>query len=189
MRRVVLLTLMTVAVSTAALANSITTGTFVRGTAGRNPTTGVMPQPTFTARVIGSLGDIEIRTTDLSTGCNVTGNGSCTFATGEMTVRTSGGVVLFMDSLDDGTIKKTDNVAFISADILPSAEFPTGGIVHMSLRYSKEGPPFSGTLIGGSATANPVPEPSALLLLGTGVIGLAGTMRHKLYKWRASNSA
>jgi hypothetical protein len=181
MRRVLLLTLMAVALPTAALADSITTGTFIDGTGGRNPHTGVMPQPTFTARVNGTLGSIEIRTTDLTAGCNVTGNGSCTFNTGTITVR-HGSSILFTDSLDDGTIKKMGNVALITADILPNAEFPTGGLLLMSIRYSKEGPPFIGSLIGGHANANPVPEPSALVLLGTGAIGLAGTMRRKLYR-------
>jgi len=188
-----LLALLAVALPTAALANSIdfstnqaidfTTGQFSRGIATRN-VSGGFTQPNFQVRVVGSLGDIGVSTAALGVGCNGNGGGMCTFNTGMVTVRNpTTGAVIFTDSLDTGMIIKTSNGATITAHMLPNALDPSGGVVSFTISFAP-GPNPSDNLIGGTGFASSaqgvIPEPSALLLLGTGVVGLGGLMRRKL---------
>jgi hypothetical protein len=97
-------------------------------------------------------------------------------------VRNPSGVVVFTDSLSNGSIVKTDSGASISATLAPNKEAPAGGFVRMTVSYSFPVPTGS-PLVGGTgiaASAAVIPEPGTLGLLGTGLIGLAGVMKRKL---------
>ena len=189
--RLMALTLMALALPTVALANtfSFITGTFVSninssiptrtasggfGTAGAN----------FMVGVVGSMNFIFLGGTTLGAGCNVFGDGMCTFTGGSVIVRSApGGPVLFTDTLNGGTINKTSTTATIMASLVPNAAAgvgPAGGFVKFVVSFSSAGPPFSDRLTGGTARVSIVPESSTLLSLGTGLVGLAGMMRRKL---------
>lgn len=189
MRRAMLLTLVAVALPTAALANTIdfatgtidvTTGRFQHGTVTRNPS-GSFTMPDFSVTVTGTLGTIMLSTTSLGFGCNTNATGTCMFSTGSVKIQMSGGPV-FMDTVSSGMIIKTSNGATITAMLNKNPQDPTGGVVSYTLSFAP-GPAATNKLVGGTAFAasnQVIPEPSALLLLGTGVIGLAGIMRRKL---------
>lgn len=182
MRRAMLLTLVAMALPTAALANSIdfTTGRFENGTVTRD-SSGKFTMPSFSVTVTGSLGTITLSTDSLGVGCDTNSLGMCTFTSGTVTVKNTHGATVFTDSIDNGMVIKISKGATITADLLPNAMDPSGGIVSYTLSFAP-GPNATHTLIGGTAFASSavIPEPSALLLLGTGVIGLAGMMRRKV---------
>jgi len=182
-----MLTLLALALPTAALANSINfnTGTFISGTATRTMSGG-LTRPSFDVSVVGSLDSMAIATSVLGPGCNVSTTGACTFGSGTLTVTSPGGVVLFTDSLIDGTITKFPTGAVIAADFLPNSMTSTSGLVTLVVFFGNT-QPISNMLTGGSGVAASIaiiPEPSTLLSFGTGLIGLAGIMRrkHKLGK-------
>jgi hypothetical protein len=184
-----MLTLLALALPTAALAKSFRfdTGTFISnvnssiptrtstggfGTAGAN----------FRVGVVGSMNFIMLGGTVLGAGCNTNDTGNCTFSLGTVTVRTApGGTVLFTDSLNGGTIHKTNTTAIITANLVPSAAAgaPLGGSVTFDVSFGGTAP-FNDRLTGGKATVSIVPEPGTLLSFGTGLIGLAGMMRRRL---------
>ena len=195
MRRVILLTLLAVALPTAALANSIdfstnqtvdfTTGRFEMGTVTREPS-GNFAVSNFMVSVTGTLGTINISNIHLTPGCNTNGSGTCMFSSGTVTVLDTSGATVFTDSLSNGMIIKTSNGATITATMLPNAMDPSGGVVSYTLSFAP-GPHATNSLIGGTGFATGssgvIPEPGTLGLLGTGVIGLAGMMRRKIRPW------
>lgn len=183
-RRGMLLTLLALALPTAALANSVNfeTGTFISGTATRNHSSGGLTRPNFTVSVVGSLDSMSITTSVLDIGCNVAGTGVCAFASGTLTVTAPGGGILFTDSLINGTITKFPTGAVISATFLPNSMTTNSGIVTLAVFFGNTAP-ITNTLTGGigaAASLATIPEPSTMLSLGTGLIGLAGMMRYKL---------
>jgi hypothetical protein len=182
MRRAMLLTLVAMALPTAALATSINfmTGTFEHGKVTRE-SSGKFTAPSFTISVTGKSGTITITTNTLGAGCDTNIVGECSFSSGTITVKNSSGSTVFTDSLKDGLIFKGSGGASVVASLVPSSMAPTGGITGFTVTFLP-GPNATDKVLHGTAFAESsvIPEPSALLLLGTGVVGLAGIMRRKL---------
>jgi hypothetical protein len=188
--RLMMLTLMALALPTAALAKSFSFNTGVFG----DTVNSAIPSRTasggfgvagtdFRIGVEGSLNFIHLGGAILGPGCNPAagGNASCSFTGGTVTVRAtpSSSTVLFTDSLTSGTITKTATTAVITGFLTANADVPAGSTVVFRVSFGGTSP-FSARLTGGSAKVSIIPEPSTLLSLGTGLVGLAGMMRRKL---------
>ena len=195
MRQVMLSALLALALSTAAFANttpisfSFTLGPTMSGGIGGNATS---------FSILGSSNGDRFSFTASGLSCGT--QGPCTFGSGTMLL-TSGRTVLFRDNLGSGTVGRGmsghDFTADISALLLPgpatvngqSVSIVTRSNMFLSVTYGPGGPigihNLSANIASGQGsivgTAAAVPEPGALegLLLGTGVIGLAGMARRK----------
>src|SRR5262249_35184936 len=115
---------------TAALANSVDfiTGSFISGTLTRTAPGGFAP-PSFSPNMVGSLDSTDVTITALGLGCSVATRGSCTFGSGTLTVTSSGGGVLFTDSLVDGPITRFPASAIVTATFLPNSISSASGVV------------------------------------------------------------
>jgi hypothetical protein len=189
--RLMVLTLLALALPTAALAKSFSffTGKFGDtinssipsrtasggfGVAGTN----------FRIGVEGSLNFIHLGGAILGPGCNPSGGGagSCSFTGGTVTVSaTPTSSVLFTDSLVSGTITKTSTTAVITGFLTANSEVPAGSTVIFRVSFGGTAP-FSNRLTDGTGKVSIIPEPSTLLSLGTGLVGLAGLTKRKLTK-------
>ena len=165
---------MALALHTAAWANSsidfkITPATFA---------TGSFPvafgNPWSVAMASSSAANPIIRLTNINLSQPGSVGSTCTFTTGTVTVLTRDTItVLFTSSLFDGTVTRASSTSVsIIASLVAS---PKWGRVHMMFTTA----PGGSAMLSGSASIT-TPEPSTLLSIGTGWIGLAGVMRRTL---------
>jgi hypothetical protein len=176
-RRLMTLTLVALALPTAALANSsidfkITPGTFAMGNF--PPGFGI----TWAASMFSSVAaNTIIRLTHLNLTQPCSPGATCTFTSGNVTVLARNThAVLFTSSLFDGTVTRTSSTSVSVIASLVAA--PTWGRVRMMFTNA----PGDNAMLSGSASVT-TPEPSTLLSLGTGLIGLAVMMRRKRKLW------
>jgi len=120
------------------------------------------------------------------TGGSTTASGAWTFTTGSLTNNgcsststalftcamfttnpTTGGATI----VQGGTYSWTWNYSAISASSIFSV-----GNVHVGANYN----PAKGLIVSQTGATSPIPEPGTLVLLGSGLVGLAGIMRRKL---------
>jgi hypothetical protein len=167
------LTLLAFALPTAVSAKSVgfDTGNFVSGSM-----TGTF-NTSIDLTEVGSLAKITIHTGTLFKMSTCAQGLTCyAFKGGSVTVD-QGGTMVFSDSLKGGITVKEDGSATISGFLMPNSIVGHGAVVaELEFKGNK--------ILGGSGDLGfeprVVPEPSSLLSLGTGLIGLAGMMRRKL---------
>ena len=197
MRRVMLLTLLTLALPMAALADQIRYNTGTQGTpAGTPPTatgtftpdfpadfTATVSCPTCTP-VVGAVGGnttITFSTMDLA--CSFP---FCTFGTGDVTVM-KGSSTLFTSAVSGSgaTILLLPTQFVLSGASLDepfSDPFATGGTLGMGLQFSSQSTGVLNSDGGNAALVvdRVTPEPGTFVMLGTGLIGFTGMAIRKL---------
>jgi len=175
-----LVALLALGLPTAGLASSIdfATGTFLRGSVSN------FVLSHFTVGVFGSMAEIQLRTSLLTSDCPFGSSaGTCKFAFGLVDVFDAAGTFLFEDTVQNGTVTKTDS-ATITASFAPFFMAPSGGLVKFVVDFM----PSHEVLNSGTAQVIAIPEPGTLGLLGTGLISLAGLVRSKLKRHEAQYS-
>ena len=171
-----MLTLLALALPTAALANnfSVSTGAFDSGTFTAGLGTGG-----FALAVSGDGTASMIRIQGVR-GPACTGS-TCTINAGTLIVFRPNGAVLFSSPITGGTLDRGSTGATVTGTFGPNVTgvSNTGGVFSFRVTYASLS--AGGALTGGVAFAS-TPEPSGLegLLLGTGMLGLAEMTRRKL---------
>jgi len=127
-----------------------------------------------TVSITGSLATLTLRTGTLSEPIP----GIFVFTGGTLTVKNAQGI--FKDSLTSGNLLVSGTDSFTVGGFLQPTTTLTSGSTAFNFGIE------NGVLSRGSAGVNfvgqlsPIPEPTTFGLLGTGLIGVAGTARRKL---------
>ena len=196
MRRVMLLTLLAVALPTAALANTInltkadtgsdltlsTGSTFISGRIDCISMGGCdRVGPGFSLTVTGNDGTLMISGATLSP--DPCSSGVCIFSGGKVTFTNPSGTLLFTDDIITGNFSKTSGDRLITSLMGSLAHGGTVSLATATIGWNGNGMSLSGAPTMEITEPSQVMEPGPLELLGAGVIGLAGMMRRKLALW------
>ena len=171
MRRVVLLAMLAMALPTLAAATSIDFGfggslgttASTSGTAAAGDTFSITSQ-LLTQNSVAATGTVIVTTGVLSGNCST----GCTFSGGTIEVLNSSNQPIFNGTFS-GTLMVNSGVTKIDANQGSAVNFGSSVFANSNTKD-----------VSGDFDTNVVPEPSTLGLLGTGLVGLAAMVRHKL---------